>query len=393
MKGILNPPASVTRAFNRAARLRKDGTALIEFVIYYGGQRRYISTHRYIKPENWDPATKSVNGDMSTYDINSDLDFMENQIKEVLREYLRKNSNKFVSIDKLREVVTIHRRELHKLAEFIESIIETSENRKSTLEGYKTLARSLNTFKPGGINVEDVDYNFVVAYMSWLKKERGLKRNTISSLLSRLKMVLNEALKKDFIDKNPFDMIKIPAMENKHGFLTKEQVDALMALKLKGLEKTARDAFILACTVGLRFSDIKRLKNSDIVDGWIIINMLKTGKPVEIPAYQLFNGRFLKILEEYGGNIEGLTRKIGENGQLNQALKRVFEKAGIDPTGKSFHLSRHTFASHLLLEGYDENVIQKLCGHTKLVTTKIYAETTREVIQNNIDRLKKGRKK
>lgn len=59
---------------------------------------------------------------------------------------------------------------------------------------------------------------------------------------------------------------------------------------------------------------------------------------------------------------------------MQHAVKQAAVRAGI-PKRVSPHILRHTFASHLLLAGYDLQTIQKLLGHSDIKTTMIYLQT------------------
>jgi integrase len=90
-----------------------------------------------------------------------------------------------------------------------------------------------------------------------------------------------------------------------------------------------------------------------------------------------------------------LDRRTGEQGRhpvdesiLQRAIRMAVETAGLRKRA-SCHTLRHSFATHLLEDGYDIATVRELLGHKDVKTITIYTHVLdrgRTAVQSPIDR-------
>ncbi len=64
---------------------------------------------------------------------------------------------------------------------------------------------------------------------------------------------------------------------------------------------------------------------------------------------------------------------------VQKAFKQALKKAKIHKQA-SVHTLRHSFATHLLEQGYDIRTVQELLGHKNVQTTMIYTHIAKKNI-------------
>jgi integrase/recombinase XerD len=200
-----------------------------------------------------------------------------------------------------------------------------------------------------------------------------------------------------------------------HAKITKQSVDTeriwLNDYELEKIERAelpehlarTRDAFLFQCWSGLRYKDLRRITNANIIqrDGYKALAFIadksvsrKIGKTktVEVPILP----KAVIILETYAKDYRLLP--VLTNQKYNDNLKDIARIAGIvQPTeilvqrdGRlvvkavpkyelvTSHIARHTYATLSLVKGVPLEVVSKALGHSKLQTTMIYAKIANE---------------
>ena len=138
--------------------------------------------------------------------------------------------------------------------------------------------------------------------------------------------------------------------------------------------------------IALRWEDV------DLVAGRIIVRQNcvggvigtpKSGKPREIPLGEevraaLKKHRHLRgplVFCELGGRM----LKVSET---RHPMWRACKRAGLRQI--TWHVLRHTFASHLVMRGATMSAVQELLGHSSMQMTMRYAHLAPEVVNETV---------
>ena len=251
-----------------------------------------------------------------------------------------------------------------------------------------TLRMHLIAYAGEDVKIQDVDRDFCIGFTKYLKTAKNLHVNmkgkrTISAGTAHLKYsmfrsVLNDAVRKGYIEENPtkyvpvFNRPKKPDTER--DFLSAEEVKRMIATPCKYSQ--LKNAFLFSCFTGLRKSDIISLTWREIVEenGCMMIykRIQKTQRwqtvPLSDQARQWLPGRSPKAQDD-----DRVFASMS-NSSLADNIHKWAELAGIKTKHVSFHTARHTFATLELSLGADIYTVSKLLGHSNISTTQIYAK-------------------
>lgn len=176
-------------------------------------------------------------------------------------------------------------------------------------------------------------------------------------------------------------------------YLTRNDISRLRIMKLSSpyLSKV-RDVFLFCCFSGLRFSDAKNLRKSDIKESHIEVTTIKTMDSVSIELNDVTRG----ILDKYS-RVDipcGKALPCSSNQAMNKRLKIICRMAGLDdeiritrfrgseredsffPKWKliSTHTGRRTFIVQALSLGIPPNVVMKWTGHSSYRAMQPYID-------------------
>lgn len=265
--------------------------------------------------------------------------------------------------------ISEHVANLRKYMEFRKYASQSVNNYCSSFTGFLAYFQKLKVTHPDRINHE-----MIKEFLSQFEEPA-----THSSYHSAIK-VYYEKVARVGIEK--FKYIERPKKNKKLPIvLSQEEVqkmfDACENLKHKTI-------MCLLYSAGLRVSELINLKWIHIDRSRMIINVIqaKGAKDRQVPLSEAI----IPILEKYWKEYKPVEYVF--NGQnfpqysarsVGEVIKQLARKAGINKRVYT-HLMRHNCFTHMVENGIDINLIQRIAGHSSVKTTSIYCHTSHNVI-------------
>lgn len=250
-------------------------------------------------------------------------------------------------------------------------------------------------------------------FLSWLAVERKVSSSTQNQALNAIVFFYRNALEKDIGDKE-LNAVRAVQRRRLPVVLTVKEIQAIF----DRLSEIHRLTAMLIYGCGLRLQECLtlRIKDIDLEQNIVIIRAGKGDKDRRTVLPEKLKDNLIRHLSEVKEIFDN-DRKQNLNGvYLPGALERKYPNAGkewgwfwllpskslsVDPRANtvrrhhihpasiqkafktavvetgitkpaSIHTLRHSFATHLLENGYDIRIIQELLGHRNLQTTMIY---------------------
>lgn len=243
---------------------------------------------------------------------------------------------------------------------------------------------------------------------------KDMRNTTIAKNLAFFRWFLRWAHQKGYYQGNLHETFK-PKMKGVDGnkeiiYLTRDEISRLESWEFAATQKSlarVRDVFLFCCFTGLRYSDVAKLKRTDIKDGFFDVVTQKTHDGLRIEL----NDHAQAILDKYkNDNIKGdLALPVISNVKMNAQLKVMGQVCGIDePTRIVYfqgherheqvfpkwallttHCGRRTFVVTALQLGIPSEVIMKWTGHSDMKAMKPYMAIVDELKAKAMERFNK----
>ncbi len=380
--------------------LTRNNSSTIYARISVEGEKSSRSTGQKIDKKYWNQDTQRVSSSHpQSNSINETLSVIENQVREA--ENALVNQRDVVTLERLisemeGENEAISFIELFKEHnEKMEQLADKGEVAEATYAKYCTMLKHTKSFLNDRYDKDDIylsklNLKFVDDFEHWFKMEKEISHNTTFKYLKHIKKIINIALRRGYIRRDPFDGFSMSKKEKTPTYLTMDELKRIEEYDFSDCERLerVRDCFVFSCYTGLAYSDLESLdKELDFYrdkegDIWLQQHRTKTNEP----AHLLLFGKAKEVYDKYSESPNFLP--VISNQKMNKYLKEIAQCCEIKKN-LTTHCGRHTFATSVTLDNdIPLETVQILLGHRDRRSTAHYARVTNSKISSDMKKLR-----
>ena len=270
------------------------------------------------------------------------------------------------------------------LLDFYELKKEERYQTKGNYDNWDAAQKHIEAYCPKHITFNDVDVDFIKGFKKYLdtvavtKSGKNLSQNTKHTYFSEFKACLNAAFDEGYLKENLIKKVKDFTMgESTREYLTSDELQKLSQTPCTiPLHKRA---FLFSSLTGIRWSDVNKLKWSEVREEGIDNTGIPTfrivfqQKKTDGVEYLYISQQARGLLGERKDSEERVFKGLRYSAHINLQLLRWCMFAGIKKH-ITFHSARHTNAVLLLENGADTYTVSKRLGNREIRTTEIYAK-------------------
>lgn len=247
----------------------------------------------------------------------------------------------------------------------------------------------------GKMYLREINTGHVDDFVALLVKAGKLSKKTINLTLGLLKKMLSDAVRWRYLDVNPAARIELVKVNPQTiAYWEKDEIERFLTA---AKDDELFPFYLTALNTGMRLGEIAALKwdRVNLETGVITVSRTycmvshsikettKGNKIRQIPINQplLAALRKLKLRSIADLVFSGADGKVIDINHLSaKSFKRMCRKAGVPVI--RFHDTRHTFASHFVMNGGDLFQLKELLGHTDIKTTLRYSHMSPKHLLN-----------
>jgi|TARA_Y100000310_G_C20696911_1_gene826358 integrase len=203
-----------------------------------------------------------------------------------------------------------------------------------------------------------------------------------------MKSILYKAVEWDQLLQNPLRKIKLLKEDDAPAvFFTTDELDQLIA----AADPMIARMIIVAAYTGMRLGKITGLlwKHIDYANNYITEENPKNSRGRRIRMHPRVAGALRSQPRYLFSEIVFPSLNLTPISEMATYFKRAMKKAGINKKA-TFHTLKHTFASHLAMNGVPLITIKELLGHSSLNMVQRYAHLSPQHLEGAIDSLYTG---